>query len=208
MTTLNKISEQIKLFYGHSQTGEGPHIEELKLLAAQVLNRLFKMEKVGEISAIGDFNPSATLIATYDDQPVEEWKDRSRVKLPVYPISMPMGMGVWYVAPSDDIDNFFVPLISGQAGLIKSVSILNNYENRVAYEVQGDYVVFTKNLLDRDTPITSVLIRELVVDVTDLDEYDPLTIPPDMEEPVIEEVLKLLGVRKPTETVNNPKDHG
>lgn len=208
MTTLAKISEQIKLLnFGHYQTGQGPHLEELKLLVAQAINSLFKTEKIKEISGLGDFNPSGLLIVTFDDQPVYEYKDRSAVKLPVHPINLPMDMGVWYVAPSNDIDNFFVPMISGQAGLTKTVKLLNNYENRIPYERVGDELIFPKNILSGGTPIEKVMIRELVSDVSQLDEYDPLPIPPDMELPVIDTVLKLLGYRKPTETVNNPKDH-
>lgn len=209
MTTLGKISEQIKLLaVGHYQTGQGMHLEEIQLLVSQVINRLFKIEKVQEISGMGDFSPSGLLIATYDKQPVYEYKDRSAVKLPVYPINLPMGMGIWYVAPTNDIDNFFPPMVPGQAGLMKPVKLLNNFENRIPYEPAGDEIIFMKNLLAIETPVTEVLIRMLVSDVRTMDEYDPLPIPADMEEQVIENVLKLMGVRKPTEKENNPKDHG
>lgn len=209
MTTLNKIAEQIKLLaYGHYQGGQGPHLEEVKLLVGQCLATLFKTEKVSQIAGMGDFNPDALMIATYDERPVEEYKDRSKIKLPVYPMSLPMGMGVWYVAPSDDIDNFFVPLISGQAGLTKSVKLLNKYENRIAYEVNGDEIITTRAIHTGPDAITKVLVRELVTDVSGLGEYDPLPIPPDMEQPVIEMALRLLGVRQPTEARNEPKEHG
>jgi len=209
MTTLVKISEQCKLLAaGHYQTGQGPELAEIKLLTAQVINSLFKLEKISQIATEGDFNPSGLMIATYDNIEVQPYKDRSMATLPVYPISLPRGMGVWYVSPSDDLDNFFVPLISGMAGIVKTQSILNNYENRIAYELRGNALIFTVNLLDLQTPVKTIQAQELVSDVSALDDYDPLPIPPDMEEPVIEGVLKLLGVRKPTEQVNNPKDHG
>lgn len=207
MTTLGKIAEQIKLFGGHSQTGEGMHIEEVKLLVGQVVNILFKTEKIKEITGMGNFSPGMLMVATYDNVPVYEYKDRSAAKLPVYPIHMPMNMGIWYVAPSDNIDRFFVPLVSGQSGLAKPIKLLNNFENRIAYEPNGDQIVFSKNILKTDDPITTLMVRMLVLDISTLDEYDPLPIPADMEGHVIEEVLKLMGVRKPTETVNNPKDH-
>jgi len=208
MTTLYKISEQIKLLHsGHYQTGQGSHLEEVKLLVAQVINTLFKTERVTAISGMGDFDPTGMLIATYDNQEVYEYKDRSAVALPVFPITLPMNMGIWYVCPSDDIDNFFVPMQSAQAGLTKTIKLLNNYENRVGYEPSGKELVFTSNLLNRDTPITRVMMKLLVSDVSDLGEYDPLPIPADMEAVVIQEVSKLLGIRKPTEKDNNPKDH-
>jgi len=208
MTTLAKIAEQIKLAAdGHFQTGQGMSLEEVKLLVSQAINSLFKTEKLGQISGMGDFDPSGVLIATYDEQPVYKYKDRSAVKLPTFPINLPMGLGVWYVAPYDDIDNFYVPMLSGQQGLTKTITVLNNYETRVPYEINGNQLVFSTDITEGDSPVTKVLIRMLVNDVADLGEYDPLPIPADMELPVVETVLKLMGVKKPTETVNNPKDH-
>lgn len=114
--------------------------------------------------------------------------------LPVQPINVHRGMGVWRVYNTTNPNAPYIPLSSQQGALVYNISHngLKDYlDFHTCYEWVGQHVIrFNK-------PATQlpgrVGIQLLIVDPDQIDELDPLPIPADMEIVVIQQVLQLLG---------------
>lgn len=198
-STIGRISEQIQRIVsgGDPASTERITLPEIRIAIGQVLNRLLKMERLvnyneGEKSPVVD-----VAIAEYDNVPVSTYKDTSSCELPVTPIHLTRGRGVWHVSKINSPNDPFIPLQPGQWALVKNQRLLGDLSGLIGYEIRGNNLIFTENLPGQS--ISSVLIRLLVNDFDSYSDTDILPIPADMEMTVIEEVLKLLGVWQPSD---------
>jgi len=134
------------------------------------------------------------MISTYSVGTISTYEtSKARVKLPVYPISLPKNMGVWSVAPSGDADQQYIPIQSGHNTLLSSQDVLQYLDNQVGYYVDGLYLIFTKNITASPFNVSTLKVRLLTVDATVLGDFDYVALPADMEDVVIKDVLQLLG---------------
>lgn len=192
-STIGRISEQIQRIVsgGDPASTQRVTLPEIRIAIGQVLNRLLKMERLVNYSE-GDRSPVVDVsIAEYDNVAVTTYKDTSICTLPVVPLHLTRGRGVWHVSKTDSPHDPFIPLQPGQWALVKSQRLLGDLNELIGYEIRGTNLIFTENLPGQS--INSVLIRLLVNDFDSYSETDILPIPADMEMTVIEEVLKLLG---------------
>lgn len=66
----------------------------------QLINKKLKIDYFNTHLPSGETIPDGSAIATYDKVPVERYKGRySRAMLPATPISLPRGMGIYFVGP-------------------------------------------------------------------------------------------------------------
>lgn len=65
----------------------------------QLINKKLKADYFNVHIPSGETIPDGCMIATYEKIPVERYKGKSRAFLPAIPVSLPRGMGVFYVAP-------------------------------------------------------------------------------------------------------------
>jgi len=199
MTTIGKITEQIYRAYNGGNPSDDAEItkEDIKLLVGQSINKFLKSEYFNVNRKMdGDYFPPHAMISTYEitsGLAVYE-TSKARVKLPVFPISLPRNMGVWSVSPVGDSDQQYIPLQSGQYTLLSSQDILQYLDNQVGYYVDGQYIIFTSNITASPFNVSQLKVRLLTVDATVLDDYDYIPIPADMEDIVIKDVLQFLGV--------------
>ena len=197
MTTIGKITEQIYRVYSGGNPSDDSEItkKEIKSLVSQSINKLLKSEYLGVNRKDGDYFPPHSMISTYNVGSISVYETtKSKVKLPVIPISLPRDMGVWSVAPSGDADQQYIPLQSGQYTLLSSQDVLQHLDNQVGYYVDGQYLIFTKNITQSPYSVSALKVRLLAIDATTLDDYDIVQIPADMEDSVIKDVLQFLGV--------------
>jgi hypothetical protein len=196
MTTIGKITEQIFRLYSGGNPSDDAEItkSEIKILVGQSINKLLKAEHLGINRKDGDYFPPHAMISTYSVGTISAYETtKARVKLPVYPISLPKNMGVWSVAPSGDADQQYIPIQSGQNTLLSSQDVLQYLDNQVGYYVDGLYLIFTKNITASPFNVSELKVRLLTVDATVLGDFDYVALPADMEDVVIKDVLQLLG---------------
>lgn len=129
-------------------------------------------------------------------------------RLPVQPISLPRGMGLWRIYDPNDPNTYIVPLRSGKASIAYNVThtgLSDLLSSRLCYEWQGgEKVVFNKEVKDLPTTVTIELV---VVDVTNIGDFDPLPIPADYEADVVENVFKALAAsRAPDYSLDKTQD--
>lgn len=196
-STIGRIAEQIQRVVsgGNPASTQRVTLPEIRIALGQVINRLLKMERINNYNE-GERSPVVdACIAEYDNVAVTTYKDTSVCTLPVLPLHLTRGRGVWHVSKTNSPHDPFIPLQPGQWALVKNHRILGDIN--IGYEVRGNKLIFTENLPGQS--INTVLIRLLVNDFDSYSDTDILPIPADMEMTVIEEVLKLLGAWQPSD---------
>ncbi len=127
-TTKFKIAEQImRLMAGNVIVSGRYQRNDVKILVEQVSNKLLKTEHFTVNMADGDTIPPNCMIYTYASVPVTTYKTtKSICTLPSMPINLPKNMGVFHISKTDAIDEPFIPIPSGMAGIIKPVDLLSD----------------------------------------------------------------------------------
>lgn len=192
MTTKYRIAEQIqRLFKGNPVISGRVHIKEIMLLVEQVANRLLKAEHFQVNMPEGDTVPPNCMVFTYDAVPVATYKTTlSKATLPAIPINLPKNVGVLHVSKVDDINNPFVPIPTSTYGIVKPQALLGDLSGLIGYEVIGKDLVFTKNL--PALGVSTVYIRLVGVDLSQVSETELLPISADMEAEIVDTVFKLV----------------
>jgi hypothetical protein len=94
-------------------------------------------------------------------------------------------MGIYRVVNTNDID--FIPVPLGQGALLKADKLLNDLLGSVYYEVRKNEVIFSKDITLLD--VSEVNMYLVVMDISLYSNTDPLPIPANMEEEIIEKVF-------------------
>jgi hypothetical protein len=202
-TTRYKIIEGIqRLLKGNPVISARIQKGDIRILVEQVANKLLKTEHFTVNMADGDTIPPNCMIYTYDSVPVTTYKTtKSICTLPSMPINLPKNMGVFHISKTDAIDEPFIPIPSGMAGIIKPVDLLSDLSGLIGYEVFGSQVVFTKNL--PGLGVNNVFMRLVGVDLNTVDDYTILPISADMEADIVQTVYNILVQTPPADRQNN-----
>lgn len=140
------------------------------------------------------------------DTEVDSTNIKASVTLPAQPINLPRGMGVWRVYDPVVANDPFIPLASGQLGIVQSITHTNTASQLgglTAYEYfSNNKLLFNKTIAEMPEKVN---IQLLVVDPEQVGEFDMLPIPADMEDIVIRDVLQLMGQAIPDQVVDNNK---
>ena len=141
---------------------------------------------------MGEVIPNGSVIGLYEGIVPTQWvTGRSKATMPIKPLKLPRGMGVWSVYRTSDPLNEFIPLQMGQSNLIKSQPMINDLLGQIGYEPLGEMeIAFTKDLTQL-YPNETLSMRLAIMDVNEYDDYDVLPLPPEFEWDVISEVYKL-----------------
>lgn len=136
---------------------------------------------------------------------------RSFVKLPIQPINLPKGMGVWRVYNPITPFVSYIPLSSAQhdmygnvthTGLSSALGFLTAFEY-----FNHDTLVFNKPVSQMPSSVNiQLVVTRIKDDNGNYDEFGLLQIPADMEQQVIAEVLQLLGSSRPEDLITNQNE--
>ena len=85
----------------------------------------------------------------------------------------------------------FIPVQGGQIAIIKSQPLISELMGHVGYWVIGKDVIFHKDISLNG--VVKVSMNLVVFDIAKYGDYDPLPIPADMEEQIINEIMKALA---------------
>jgi hypothetical protein len=188
---------------GQIPVAASPNLPEIKVALGQVINKMLKTEYFQVNMPDGERIPNGMVLGLYPDIAVEAWNGKSRCDLPVKPIKLPRDMGVFAIYPkwesngNYELDKQFIPLQMGQAGMLKSQSLVSDLLGQVGYEVFGGQVLFTKDLT-AISPQVKVAMRLVIMDISQYSDYDMLPLPPEMEFDVINATVDLYKAKQGT----------
>ena len=199
MLSRRMLSDQVlyRLYGGPPDSSAPVQQEDVEKAAEQKINAKFRVRQF-ENMQVGETIPEGASMATYTGIAVSADGDRSKSVLPVMPISLPRNMGIFDIRYGD---NSFIPLQVGQRSLLKTDTLLNNLLNQVGYEPKGKTIYYTQNIALLGW---STVDMDLVVsDFSTLSETDPIPVPSDYEEILINElVAQFSSVQPDPATVN------
>lgn len=197
MTTKKIIAEQIQRLYSRFK-GERENtkpvfdIRELYLIIDQAINRIVSVESLKSFRE-GSIDIPATSLISYSAQSVVVDGDTSYVDLPIFPIRLPLEMGIYEITGTGDPLNPFIPLPRETAQLMGG-TLISALEQKVGYYLEsGRRVRFTTNI---SGTYPTVDMRLLVSDMSSLSTTDPLPLNADYEILVIQDVLQTIGMGK------------
>lgn len=185
------IAEQVLFrYYGGYIDTSGP-IKRPDVYKAleQKINSLFKLRHFDVTLPSGETTPDNLMIGVYENIAVTSLNNgKSKSTLPVIPISLPKNVGIYQIYNPEFPDFPFIPLLKGQRGLLRTDSLLNDVLGQITYEPQNNTVTFSKDLLLIDCPV--VTMELCVMDMSLYSETDPLPIPADFEQTIIDELMQ------------------
>lgn len=202
MTTKYKLAEQVLFLLRGGKTPASIKIETVIETIGQYINTHFKQEHLTVNMPSGETIPEGIMLTYYDGLVPVQYKGVSKVTLPVTPISLPRNMGVYHVSRTSDINDGFLPIQNGQLALIKGERLISDLLGQVGYTVYGNDLVFSKDLTTENG--VTIIVGLVVMDISLLDDYDPLPIPADMEGQIIEDCVKLFSVQQPASRIDDP----
>lgn len=198
VVTLYRLAEQaISLLEGGDQKASSSiSFGEIKIACGQVINGLLKVDYFNVNEKIGETIPNGSVLGWYEGIEVVSSNGKSKATLPIKPLKLPRDMGVWAVYPkyttngNYELDNEFIPLQMGQAGLLKSQPMINDLLGQVGRETFGMQLNFTKDIKSMYPDIVLGMWLA-IMDISLYGDYDPLPILPEQEWAVIQEVVKM-----------------
>lgn len=202
-TTKNKLAEQVirRLNGGDSSVESQYDKREIILFIEQALAALVKSEFMASLRIAGP-HIGSQYISSFINVPILRDEDRDEVYsiIPHDYVNLPNDRGIQQVSMMKDQTSAFVPVRNGSTALF-SKSPASRLEGRIGFYPEGNRIYYKKDLLKDGCD--KVLIKLIVPSPSELDDDDPYPIPTDMQLPVINEVLKLMGVQVQTDDVND-----
>lgn len=191
MTTKGKIAEQVQRIYARFK-GERENtkpifdLRELYEIINQAINRRVVVETKQGFSE-GDISVPPCSVIEYTLMPTQDGT-QSYVDLPVYPVRLPLDIGVYLVFDENDRMNPFIPL-PNQIFSLMSGTLISALEQKTGYFLEhGKRLRFTT-----DKSGGNITAQILVSDLSALAVTDPLPISADHEILVIQDVLQVIG---------------
>jgi len=211
-STKYSLGEAVKrrLNGGESKAASWADIREIYKAIEQVANSLLKTDYFKVTMQMGDTVPEGLMVATYENVPIERWRNTARLKLPANYIRLPHGLGVKYIGPQNladgvnDLVSQFIPIPNGHSVLLNGQPMIESLLGDIGYEVDGGYAIFKDDITQPPNSITAAVVKLVVADFSTYKEYDYLPIPADMEAPIIEQVYQMFSGQRPPDKSDDP----
>jgi len=194
-TTKGQMIERIRriLSGGFPSTRDRVQDAEIEKHMESAMNRLLKAEMFNvTYNMDGDSIPQGVMIATYGNLPAVGTLNEPSflVKIPVTPQYLPDGMGVFRVNNMVSPNVEFIPIPPGQINILTGSGESSSlYSQRVGYTWEGAYV---RIWMTATTPTlgANYEMQLCVVNLNTLASNGVLPLTPDLEEAVIDAVVK------------------
>lgn len=169
----------------------------------QLINTKFRLRQFEEVLLNGETIPQNLNIAIYENVAVTSHGTlKSKAILPVMPISLPKGMGIFMIYDPAYPDKPFIPLSRGMGAMLQTDKLLGDLMGLVAFEPRGNQVIFNRNLFILG--VTNVTMELVVFDMSLYGKNDILPITSDMEAELVDELVKqFVWVNPENGLVNN-----
>lgn len=211
-STKYSLGEAVKrrLNGGAGKQASWADIREIYKAIEQVLNTALKTDYFKTTMQLGDTVPEGLMVATYENVPIDRWRNTARLKFPSNYMRLPHGLGVKYIgpqnltSPANDINSQFIPVPTGHGALLNGQPMISSLLGDIGYEVDGMYAIFLDDITQPPNNHTAAVVKLVVADFSTYSEYDFLPIPADMEAPVIEQVYQMFAGERPPVKADDP----
>jgi hypothetical protein len=203
MSTKRFFSDQVlyKLYGGPPDSAAPVQKYDVWAALGQKVNALFKLHYLDTTLPSGETIPENAMIATYEGNTVVSSGEKSYALLPVYPISLPMNMGIYLVYDPNFPDMPFIPMQKNMTALLRTDNLLSDIMGQISYTPGQDRITFNNDLTTLG--IDEVTMELCIMDIADYSETQELPIPVDYEERIINElVAQFSPVQPETGTIN------
>lgn len=153
-----------------------------------------------------------TILNLYDyEYSVLDASGKSLVTLPIQPINLPRGMGVWRVYNPALPFVSYIPLSAGQYDIYAGVSHTGQASALgflTAYEYfDNKTLIFNKSQAAMPATVNIQMVVASIKDAAgNYDEFGLLQLPADMEQQVVVEVLEMLSMTRPEDLVTDQNE--
>lgn len=202
--TKQVIAEQVmfRISGGYPDTAFQLDERDIYKATEQKINALFKLKHFDTTLPSGETLPDNTMIATYENITVTSTGNgKSTATLPINPISLPKNSGIVMIYDEKNPDNFFIPLQRTQLALLRADELLNDLMGQIGFEPKNNTIVFTKDITMYG--INKVTMELCVFDMSTYGATDRLPIPADMQDVIIQELMKDFAPVQPEEAIVN-----
>lgn len=203
MATIDTLSEQIKRIIGSRTHDSDIDLRDVKLSVKQVLSdtirvRYFisKQDDVEEID--GQLISRFTSHTVLKDATTGEFYTMS----PCDVMNMPYGGAVVHVGPLKNHRESWKQVNYGFNSLY-SGSLAQNLEGNAGFFMEGNKIFFVNS---NNFEVGDELLIKILAGVDNLNKDQDFHIPADMEKIIVEYVLQLYGVWRPTDELNDGRD--
>lgn len=212
MSNKKILAEQVlfRLYGGMPDVAAPVQLEDVYKALEQKVNSQFALQQFTVNLPNAGTIPNNLAIGTYEDVAVTSNSNgTSKSTLPVMPITLPRNAGIQEIRPQISstgntkiLGNPFVPLQFGQRYLLDADKLLNSLFGQVSYEPSGMTVTYKKDVTLLG--VTKVDMKLVVLDMSQYSETDPLPIPSDAEDMLVNELVKQFSPVQPESgAVNN-----
>lgn len=202
-TTKNKLAEQVirRLNGGDISDDAEQDPREVILFIEQAVAVLVKENYIKTL-LVEETSVDPKYIAMFKNVPVLQDKDigLSYSETPYPFLDLHADRGIHHVSMMKEQGGAFVPIRNGSVSLY-SHSPAKNLEGRIGYWPEAKRIYYSVDLVRQGCD--KVLVKLIVPSPSELDDDEPYPIGSDMELPVIERVLALMGVNSNTDDVND-----
>jgi len=205
MSSKRQLSEQVLYRLASGFPDMSFEIDERDLFKKieQIINAKYKLSQLTANLPAGETIPDNLNVATYENVAVTSTViNKSKAVLPVMPISLTRNMGIFSIYPTGYPDSPFIPVQRGQMALLKTDSLLGDMLGQVAYEPSGKNILFSQDLPMYE--VDTVTMELVVLDISLYGATEPLPIPADSENDLVEELVKEFSPVTPATGIVNP----
>jgi len=202
-STKRMIAEQVlrRLSGGDISQDTDFDFREIILLIEQAVNLLVKAN-IFDSLRYGATEIGAQYISSFRNVPVQfdESINLAFSEVPCNYIDLPQQRGIYQVSPMQDQFQSFIPVGPGFLNLY-SRNPAGRLEGQVGYWPEQLRIYYTRNILKEGCK--NILLKIVVPSPEMVGDDDPYPIGSDLELPVIQKVLELLGVRVQADDTND-----
>ena len=162
---------------------------EIAMQINSIANSLLKRDYFNTTLNIeGARIPDGCMLATYTLNVSKGENSTSKCTLPITPIMLPMGMGVFSVYPAGRPDLSYIPVPPNVVYQIQKDRMISPI-GRKCFSVSGKNIVVYDDLLNSN--VTQLNVQLAVMDIDSLDDNDILPIPADMISEIHQAVVEI-----------------
>lgn len=163
---------------------------EARIYIIQAINKILKAQ-VKEAFTEGNVEVPRCSIATYENVPVTKDGDYAVLTLPVFPIRLPMDMGVWKIYDSGTPFDPYIPIVGMDESLMGE-NPASYLEQNTGFYVSGRTIRFTKDITSELPAISQVHVELLVQNLENITEDEPLPLTADQEGNVVPMAMEII----------------
>ena len=198
-TTYNQLAEQVIILASGGDQSRDSELEseDIILLCKQVASNIIRNEMYAEMVKLNDNLPGFQYLWTTTEVATKIKTGVYTITLPSIPFNLPNDRGIHAVFPDDNLDNPIMYVPYAAQSFVKDALV-----GELAYSVERD----TLRVFNVCGPLKNVTLQLVMVSPDDQGKDDPVFIPPEFQQMIVQEVFEIIMGRPPMDVVNDSKD--